>query len=134
MPLGAYKLAIYSAGDSNPPVWTTGAGTLGTFRPGKTLVTQSSNITVAASDEEGNGENFTITSGSLPTGLSMVDNGNGTATISGTPGQVTSSSISSFDISVADDKGNSIARSFTITIQPNYFGDGSDGAYTGGND
>ena len=134
MPLGAYKLAIYSAGDTSPPVWSTAAGTLGTFRPGKTIASQSADITVAASDEEGNGETFTITSGSLPTGLSMVDNGNGTATISGTPGQGTSSTVSSFDISVADTKGNSDARSFSITIQPNYFGDGSDGAYTGGND
>jgi|TARA_B100000212_G_scaffold3576_2_gene2646 hypothetical protein len=134
MPLGAYKLAIYSAGDTNPPVWTTAAGLLGTFRPGKTIASQSADISVAAADEEGNGENFSITSGSLPTGLSMVDNGNGTATISGTPGQVTSSTTSNFDITVEDDKGNGDPRSFSIVIQPNYFGDSSDGAYTGGND
>lgn len=134
MPLGVYKFAFISVGDANPPVWVTAAGLLGTFRPGKTIASQDSNITVSASDEEGNGENFTITSGSLPTGLSIVDNGDGTATISGTPGQVTSSTTSNFDITVEDDLGNGDARSFSIVIEPNYFGDGSDGAYSDAND
>ena len=134
MPLGAYKLAVFAVGDANPPVWSTAAGLLGTFRPGKTIASQDSNITVSASDEEGNGENFSITSGALPSGLSFVDNGNGTATISGTPGQVTSSTTYNFDITAADDLGNGDARSFSIVIEPNYWGDSSDGAYTGGND
>ena len=134
MPLGAYKLAIYSAGDTSPPVWSTAAGTLGTFRPGKTIASRSADITVAASDEEGNGETFTITSGSLPTGLSMVDNGNGTATISGTPDQVTASAVATFTVTASDDNGNESPRVFTITIEPNYWGDSSDGAYDNEND
>ena len=134
MPLGAYKLAVFAVGDANPPVWVTAAGLLGTFRPGKTIASQDSNITVSASDEENNGENFSITSGALPSGLSFVDNGNGTATISGTPGQVTSSTTYNFDITAEDDFGNGDARSFSIVIEPNYWGDSSDGAYTGGND
>jgi hypothetical protein len=134
MPLGAYKLAVFAVGDANPPVWSTAAGLLGTFRPGKTIASQDSNITVSASDEEGNGENFSITSGALPSGLSLADNGDGTATISGTPGQVTSSTTYNFDITAEDDLGNGDARSFSIVIEPNYWGDSSDGAYTGGND
>ena len=86
---GSHKLATFSLGDADGPVWTTTAGALGTFRPGRTILSQSANITLQAADEAGNGENFAITSGSLPGGLSMADNGDGTATISGTPNQVT---------------------------------------------
>jgi len=64
----------------------------------------------------------------------MADNGDGTATISGTPGQVTSSTTSNFTVTASDDNGNESPRAFSITIQPNYFGDGSDGAYSNEND
>ena len=33
MPLGSHKIAIFAVGDADGPVWTTGAGSLGTFRP-----------------------------------------------------------------------------------------------------
>ena len=134
MPLGSHKFASFSLGDADGPVWTTGAGSLGTFRPGVAISSQSANITLQAADEAGNGENFAITSGSLPTGLSMADNGNGTATISGTPGQVTSSTTSNFTVTATDDNGNGTDRAFSITIQPNYFGDSSDGTYNDEND
>ena len=134
MPLGSHKFASFSLGDADGPVWTTGAGALGTFRPGVAISSQAANITLQAADEAGNGENFAVTTGSLPTGLSMADNGDGTATISGTPGQVTSSTTSTFTVTASDDNGNESPREFSITIQPNYFGDGSDGAYSNEND
>jgi len=134
MPLGSHKFASFSLGDADGPVWTTGAGALGTFRPGVAISSQATNITLQAADEAGNGENFAVTTGSLPTGLSMADNGDGTATISGTPGQVTSSTTSTFTVTASDDNGNESPREFSITIQPNYFGDGSDGAYSNEND
>ena len=134
MPLGSYKFASFSLGDADGPEWSTSAGALGTFRPGVAIATQSANISLAAADEAGNGENFAVTTGSLPTGLSLADNGNGTATISGTPGQVTSSTTSNFTVTASDDNGNESPRAFSITIQPNYFGDGSDGAYDDEND
>lgn len=134
MPLGSHKFASFSLGDANGPVWSTGAGALGTFRPGVAIATQSANITLQAADEEGNGENFAVTSGALPGGLSMADNGDGTATISGTPDQVTSSTVASFTVTASDDNGNESPRAFTITIQPNYFGDSSDGTFNDEND
>ena len=134
MPLGSHKFASFSLGDADGPVWTTGAGSLGTFRPGVAISSQATNITLQAADEAGNGENFAVTTGSLPTGLSMADNGDGTATISGTPGQVTSSTTSNFTVTASDDNGNESPRAFSITIEPNYFGDSSDGTYNDEND
>ena len=134
MPLGSHKFASFSLGDADGPVWTTAAGALGTFRPGRTILSQSANITLQAADEAGNGENFAITSGSLPGGLSMADNGDGTATISGTPEQVTASAVATFTVTASDDNGNESPRVFTITIEPNYWGDSSDGAYDNEND
>ena len=134
MPLGSYKFASFAIGDADGPVWTTSAGSLGSFRPGVAISSQSANITLQAADEAGNGENFAITSGSLPGGLSMTDNSDGTATISGTPNQVTSSTTSNFTVTVSDDNGNETDRAFSIIIEPNYFGDGSDGAFDDEND
>ena len=134
MPVGAYKFAFISVGDADGPIWTTAAGNIGTFRPGVAISSQDSNITLQAADEAGNGENFAITTGSLPSGLSMVDNGDGTATISGTPGQVTSSTTSTFTVTASDDLGNESPREFNIVIEPNYFGDSSDGTFNDEND
>ena len=54
MPLGSHKIAIFAVGDADGPVWTTGAGSLGTFRPGVAISSQSANITLQAADEAGN--------------------------------------------------------------------------------
>jgi large repetitive protein len=53
--------------------------------------------------------NFTITSGSLPTGLTLASNG----TISGTP---TATGIFNFDVTMADANGCSAVQSLSITI------------------
>jgi hypothetical protein len=59
---------------------------------------------------------YTLTeSGSLPTGLSFADNGDGTATISGTtsvPGDFP------FTITVQDSDRNRISKDFTLSVQP----------------
>lgn len=60
--------------------------------------------------------NYTFTeTGSLPTGLSFTDNGDGTATISGTtsvPGNFP------FSLAVQDTDRNRISKSFTLVVQP----------------
>jgi hypothetical protein len=135
MPLGAFKFATFSVGDADGPVWTTSAGSLGTRRPGIAISGQTGgNFSLAAADEAGNGENFSVTIGSLPGGLTLTDNGDGTATIAGTPNTVTSSTTSTFTVTAEDDNGNGTDREFSITIEPNYYGDGSDGAFNDGND
>ena len=131
--LGTIKLGYFTAagGDTAGPDWVSpAAGNLGTF----TSTVAIDDITLTASDPESNGENFSISSGSLPSGLSLTDNGDGTATISGTPDYVSSETTSSFTVEVADDSANATGRNFSITVRPNYWGDSSDGAYSDGND
>ena len=43
----------------------------------------------------------------------MADYGDGTATISGTPNQVTSSTTSNFTVTATDDNGNGTDRAFS---------------------
>lgn len=130
MPLAAVRFNLYKVGDINAPEWDTDAGSLGTF----TVTVAISNITLQATDPEGASVSFTITSGSLPSGLSFTDNSDGTATISGTPSYVSSETTSNFTVTAEDEAGNQNGRAFSITVRPNYWGDSSDGAYSNGND
>lgn len=133
MVLGTAKFTYFSTsgGDTVGPDWTSpDAGSLGVY----TSTVAITDITLEASDPESNGENFSVTSGSLPAGLSLTDNGNGTATISGTPDYVSSETVSNFTVTVEDDSTNGTDRAFSITVRPNYWGDSSDGAYSDAND
>jgi Ca2+-binding RTX toxin-like protein len=58
---------------------------------------------------------FTVLSGSLPAGLNFQDNNNGTATISGTPVENTSS-IDTIVISASNGAGPAVTQSFTVTV------------------
>ena len=110
MPLGVARVGLFG-GDITPPGFTAPAENASfDFRMGKTMATQSSNITVSATDDSG--LTVSLSASGLPSGISFVDNGNSTGTIS----------------------GNIFTRNITITIEPNYFGDSSDGAYSDAND
>lgn len=95
----------------NQPVWTTASGSLGTY-----LEAASMSVTVTATDAvdaTSSALTYSVTSGSLPTGLSLNSS---TGVISGTPTSIsTSTSTSTFTITVSDGR-NSVARSFSITI------------------
>jgi hypothetical protein len=134
--LGAYKYISFAPSDVTGPEFTSpAAGSVGTFVVGRSLATFSSNITIAATDPEGNNVSFTEPTSALSgIGLTLTDNSDGTATISGTPSLVTSETTTNFTIRATDDFDNSTDRSFNITISPNYFGDSSDGAFSNQND
>jgi hypothetical protein len=86
------------------PVWTTSSGSLGTFNSGSSVSLQ-----LAATDDESESRTYTISSGSLPGGLSMSSAG----LISGTI--VATSGTSSFTVSVSDGVNTGQTRSFSIT-------------------
>ncbi len=69
---------------------------------------------VAASDPEGDA--VTITAPSLPAWLTLTDNGDGTATLSGTPA---AGDVGEHDIvlEVADEAGSAAEQTFTITVE-----------------
>ena len=58
---------------------------------------------------------LSVTAGILPAGLRFVDAGNGTATLSGTPGSETSGKLSSSPLTAANSAGTSI-QSFDLVV------------------
>ena len=87
---------------NDSPVWSTTAGSLGTWA--------GSNIQLSATDDESNTITYTVTSGSLPSGLSLSSAGliSGTTTASG--GTYT------FTVSASDGSNTAVTRSFSIII------------------
>ena len=87
---------------NDSPVWSTTAGSLGNWI--------GSSIQLAATDDESNTITYTVTSGSLPTGLSLSSAG----LISGTNSSA-AGSTSTFTVS-ASDGSNIVTRTFSMTI------------------
>jgi len=74
----------------------------------------NTNFTTSITATEPDGDTITLTTETLPTGLSLTDNGNGTGTISGTP---TVEGTYTFDITAADKDGRTSIE-ITILITP----------------
>ena len=92
------------------PAFGVAAGTLGTLSSGGSA---SSLTTVTATDDEGDSITFSISSGSLPGGITFNSNG----TFSGNANQVSSSTTSTFVVT-ASDGTNTSTRQYTITVNP----------------
>jgi hypothetical protein len=103
---------------SDAPVWTTAAGSLGSFSQGVSI---STNV-VATSDSA---ITYSKLSGSFPGGLSLNTT---TGVISGTESGATTTTTYNFTLTATDAESQTANRAFSMTIQANYFGDGSDGA------
>jgi hypothetical protein len=91
------------------PLWNTSTGTLGTFSEGASV-----SVSVSASDPEGTPITYAISSGSLPSGLSLNTS---TGAITGTAPSVASLTTTNFTLSASDGVSSSL-RSFSITISP----------------
>jgi len=89
---------------NDSPVWSTNSGSLGTYT--------GSSIQLAATDDESNTITYSISSGSLPTGLSLSSNG----LISGSSSA--SQGTYSFVVAASDGINTGITRSFSIIIPP----------------
>lgn len=102
------------------PSWTTASGSLGTVASNSVF-----SATVVATDADSDTISYSITTGSLPSGLSLNSS---TGAITGTATEVASSTTSNFTIR-ATANAKTADRAFSITVTAtNYFGDGSDGA------
>jgi hypothetical protein len=93
------------------PSWTTAAGSLGTFASGETIST----ITLQATEPDAGTITFNITSGALPTGLSLTG-----ADIDGTTSLETAETLYTFTVTATDDESQSTPRTFTITVQKQF--------------
>jgi hypothetical protein len=85
------------------PTWVTASGSIGTFTSGTAF-----SVTVSATDPDGGAISYSVTTGSLPSGLTLAST---SGVISGTP---STSSPSTFSITATDLGGNEVARSFTL--------------------
>ena len=94
------------------PAFGVAAGTLGTLSSGGSA---SSLTTVTATDDEGDSITFSVTSGSLPSGITFNSNG----TFSGNAGGVSASTTSTFVVT-ASDGTNTSTRQYTITVNPTF--------------
>ena len=92
------------------PAFGVAAGSLGTLVSGGSA---SSLTTVTATDDEGDSITFSVTSGSVPGGITFNSNG----TFSGNANQVSSSTTSTFVVT-ASDGTNTSTRQYTITVNP----------------
>jgi len=92
---------------SDGPVWTTAAGTLGSFAGGSSI-----SSTVVAT-EGGQTITYALQSGSLPGGLSLNTS---TGVISGTESGASATTLFSFSIRASDPQSQTADRSFTMTI------------------
>ena len=89
------------------PVWSTTAGSLGSCNQLETI----SPITLSAS-ENAQAITYSVTSGSLPSGLSL----NSSGVISGTASSVSGSTTYNFTITATDPQGQKSARNFSYTV------------------
>ena len=76
-----------------------------------------STITIVAREPDGGAITYAVTTGSLPSGLSLNSS---TGTITGTPSSIGSSTTSSFTITATDDESQTATRDYSITVTPNY--------------
>ena len=92
---------------NDSPVWSTAAGTLGTYT--------GSSIQLSATDDESNTITYSVTSGSLPTGVSLSSSGliSGTASSAGT---------FTFTVSASDGSNTAVTRSFSLVVYPTITG------------
>ena len=90
----------------------TSAGTLGTFTEGDSI-----DITVEARDPDSSSAvTFELQSGSLPAGLSLVNQSGDSCRITGTASAVTADTTSNFTLRAFDGSSNTVSRNFSITI------------------
>lgn len=94
---------------NNTPTWNTPIGSVGTIYEGSAMTP----VSLSATDPEGNAISYSVSSGALPTGVSLATNG----TISGTSsaGGSYSSGGTTYNFSAAASDGtNSSTRAFSI--------------------
>lgn len=108
------------------PSWTTPTGSLGTFASGETIST----ITLQAAEPDAGTITFNITSGALPTGLSLTG-----ADIDGTTSLETADTLYTFTVTATDDESQATPRTFTITVEKQFISTDNFGivTYTGSN-
>lgn len=109
-PSNLYGILYEALNVDATPVWTTGSGSLGTY-----IEQSAMSIQVSATDVSEASSSpliYSISSGALPTGLSISSS---TGVISGTPANISSTTTYNFTVNAYDGQDN-VTRNFSITI------------------
>ena len=107
------------------PNWVTSAGSLGSVEEGA-----AASFTVEATDPDSTAITYSITSGSLPSGLSLNSS---TGAITGTAPTLSSDTTYNFTITATDGGSQTTSRAFTITVTDKPTG-GTETTYPSGSD
>jgi hypothetical protein len=110
-PSGLSAFLEVALATGNLPNWTTTGGTLATINDYFT----GTIATLTAIDPDGQGVTFSYVSGSLPSNTTI--NSNGTITTTGLS-TVSSNTNYTFTARISDPVGNTVDRSFTMTVTP----------------
>ena len=115
------------------PAFTNAAGSLGSVKDGESI-----NLSAAATEPDGGAITYAITSGALPSGVTLNTS---TGAITGTAPSVSADTTSNFTVTATDDENQSTARAYSITVTPElpsdkfkivtYTGNGSTQSITG---
>ena len=99
------------------PVFSTSAGSLGSIQVDNAIT----KITLVASETDGGDIVYTVTTGSLPTGLSLDSSADSAGTISGTPTGYSSETTVNFTITATDDENQTTTRDFSLTVLVGFY-------------
>ena len=89
------------------PVFTTSSGSLGSIQLDQTIST----ITIVATEEDSGAITYGVTTGALPTGLTLSG-----ADIGGAPTGYIAETTVNFTITATDDEGQTTDRAFSLTV------------------
>lgn len=97
-----------------------------------TGATEGEEYTYEVTTSDADGDDITITAPTLPDWLTLTDNGDGTATLSGTPG---ADDVGDHDVSLqASDGTEPVTQDFTVTVEAAGGGGGGNGGGDSGGD
>jgi hypothetical protein len=91
------------------PAFTTAAGSLGTIDGAITMPT----ITIVAAEPDGGTVAYSITSGSLPSGVSL---GSANGQLTGAPASAVATTTFNFSVTATDNENQTTARAFSLQV------------------
>jgi len=94
------------------PTFTTAAGSLGEFKVDQAITA----ITLVATEDDSGAITYAVTTGALPTGLSLSG-----ADITGTPTGYSAETTANFTITATDDENQTTTRNFSLTVLVGFY-------------
>jgi len=99
------------------PAFSTASGSLGSINNDVAIT----KITIVASEADSGDIVYTVTTGSLPTGLSLDSSADSAGTISGTPTGYSAETTVNFTITATDDENQTTTRDFSLTVLVGFY-------------